>query len=113
MDRLAAFESPRADSERHPLGSHRALSSSALAGLECSEFRMLSASLAPFAVAVLVSAIATLVVRSVPRHRGVVSSPRADRWHPRPTPLLGGVALWLPARGTTLLILSLAAGPAP
>ncbi len=63
---------------------------------------MLSASLAPFVVAVLASAIGTLVVRNIAWHRGVVSSPRADRWHPRPTPLLGGVALWLATLGTTL-----------
>ena len=70
---------------------------------------MLRASLAPFAFAVLASAIATLLVRSVARHRGVVSSPRADRWHPKPTPLLGGVALWLATLGTTLFILPIAA----
>ena len=72
---------------------------------------MLSASLPPFAIAVFASAIATFAVRSVARHRGVVSSPRADRWHPKPTPLLGGVALWLATLGTTLFILPIAAWP--
>jgi UDP-GlcNAc:undecaprenyl-phosphate GlcNAc-1-phosphate transferase len=72
---------------------------------------MVSASLLPFAIAVFASAIATFAVRSVARHRGVVSSPRADRWHPKPTPLLGGVALWLATLGTTLFILPIAAWP--
>ena len=61
------------------------------------------------AVAVLASTIGTLVVRNIARHRGVVSSPRADRWHPKPAPLLGGVALWLATLGTTLFILPIAA----
>jgi len=72
---------------------------------------MVSASLLPFAIAVFASAIATFAVRSVARHRGVVSSPRVDRWHPKPTPLLGGVALWLATLGTTLFILPIAAWP--
>ena len=64
---------------------------------------MLSASLPPFVVAVLAS------VRRVAWYRGVVSSPRADRWHPKPTPLRGGVALWLATLGTAFFILPIAA----
>ena len=63
----------------------------------------------PFVVAVLASAIATLVVRRVAWHGGMVSSPRADRWHPKLTPLPGGVAPWLATLGTTRFILPIAA----
>lgn len=35
----------------------------------------------------------TLVVRRLARRTGIVAHPRADRWHRRPTPLLGGVAI--------------------
>jgi UDP-GlcNAc:undecaprenyl-phosphate/decaprenyl-phosphate GlcNAc-1-phosphate transferase len=64
--------------------------------------RMLSAFLAPFVAASLSGAIATLLLRAVARRQGLVSTPRADRWHPRPTPILGGVALCLATVATTL-----------
>jgi len=46
------------------------------------------------AVAVL-SAIATPAFGIVARRFGLVVAPRADRWHTRPTPLLGGAAMAL------------------
>ncbi len=42
-----------------------------------------------------VSAVATPVVRFLARRYGFVAQPRPDRWHQRPTALLGGVAIYL------------------
>lgn len=46
-------------------------------------------------LAFVISVAATPVVRAVARRRGLVAQPRPDRWHQRPTALLGGVALYL------------------
>lgn len=43
----------------------------------------------------LLSAMATAALRPLARRVGVVAPPRADRWHDRPVPLLGGVAIAL------------------
>ncbi len=40
--------------------------------------------------------VLTPVVRSLARHFGVVARPRSDRWHKRPTALMGGIAIFLP-----------------
>jgi UDP-GlcNAc:undecaprenyl-phosphate GlcNAc-1-phosphate transferase len=37
----------------------------------------------------------TPVVRAVARSIGMVAKPKTDRWHKRPTAMLGGVAIWL------------------
>jgi UDP-GlcNAc:undecaprenyl-phosphate/decaprenyl-phosphate GlcNAc-1-phosphate transferase len=47
--------------------------------------------LAAFALAV----VSTLVTRAMARRFGAVDHPRADRWHHRATPTLGGVAIAL------------------
>jgi UDP-GlcNAc:undecaprenyl-phosphate/decaprenyl-phosphate GlcNAc-1-phosphate transferase len=47
-----------------------------------------------FASAFVVSVILTVVVRAAVRRRGLVARPRADRWHTRPTALLGGIAIY-------------------
>lgn len=47
--------------------------------------------LASFALA----AALTPLMGRVAAHYGVVAQPRRDRWHQRPTPLLGGVAMYL------------------
>lgn len=46
-----------------------------------------------FLVALLVSIAATLACERIARRVGLVTPPRADRWHREPTPLLGGVAI--------------------
>jgi len=51
--------------------------------------------LAPFAVAFAVALGATLLCEQIARRAGLVIRPSADRWHRRPTPLLGGVAIVL------------------
>jgi UDP-GlcNAc:undecaprenyl-phosphate GlcNAc-1-phosphate transferase len=48
---------------------------------------------ASFALALVL----TPVVRAVARSIGMVAKPKTDRWHKRPTAMLGGVAIWLSA----------------
>lgn len=47
-----------------------------------------------FALAAGTTLVATPLVRAFARRIGMVSAPRSDRWHERPTALLGGVAIW-------------------
>ena len=42
-------------------------------------------------VSILVSAILTFGVRAAARRYGFVAKPKSDRWHKRPTAMLGGV----------------------
>ena len=51
---------------------------------------MLAAGLASFASGLVL----TPAVRAAARRLGVVAVPRADRWHERPTALMGGVAIY-------------------
>lgn len=46
-----------------------------------------------FAAAFALSLVSTVVVRTLARRLGLVAQPRADRWHRRPTALLGGIAI--------------------
>jgi UDP-GlcNAc:undecaprenyl-phosphate/decaprenyl-phosphate GlcNAc-1-phosphate transferase len=46
------------------------------------------------------SVVLTLVVREAARRFGFVAKPKSDRWHKRPTAMMGGVAIFL----TTVLI---------
>ena len=46
---------------------------------------------ASFALAVVL----TPIVRAVARNIGMVAKPKTDRWHKKPTAMLGGVAIWL------------------
>jgi UDP-GlcNAc:undecaprenyl-phosphate GlcNAc-1-phosphate transferase len=49
----------------------------------------------PFAVAFVVALGATIACESAARRAGLVVTPREDRWHRQPIPLLGGVAIML------------------
>lgn len=51
-------------------------------------------------ISVVVSALLTLVVRRMAHRYGFVAKPKSDRWHKRPTAMLGGVAIFV----TTLLV---------
>ena len=51
--------------------------------------------LAPFAAAFLLTALLTPLVRGAALAAGRVSPARDDRWHTRPTPILGGVAIFV------------------
>jgi UDP-GlcNAc:undecaprenyl-phosphate/decaprenyl-phosphate GlcNAc-1-phosphate transferase len=57
-----------------------------------------------FAAACVLSLALTLVVRSLARRFGFVAQPREDRWHRRPTALLGGVAIALAFAGPVLAL---------
>lgn len=46
------------------------------------------------AVTVVVAAALTWVVRSMARRFGYVAKPKSDRWHKRPTAMMGGVAIF-------------------
>ena len=48
----------------------------------------------PFAAALVLSLVLTRATRALARRYGLVAPPRSDRWHTRPTALLGGVAIW-------------------
>jgi UDP-GlcNAc:undecaprenyl-phosphate/decaprenyl-phosphate GlcNAc-1-phosphate transferase len=52
------------------------------------------------ATAFLVSIAVTYAVRSAAHRFGFVAKPKADRWHQRPTAMMGGVAIFL----TTIII---------
>jgi len=54
----------------------------------------LASALLPGAVALGVTAALTPVVRAGARRWGAVARPRADRWHSKPTALLGGIAIF-------------------
>ncbi|HEX6716510.1 MAG TPA: hypothetical protein VF088_05335 [Pyrinomonadaceae bacterium] len=47
--------------------------------------------------------ILTPLVRMLARHFGFVAVPKIDRWHKKPTAMLGGVAIWLSVVITFLL----------
>ena len=47
------------------------------------------------AAALLLALVLTPLVRHLARRWGVVAKPKTDRWHKKPTAMLGGVAIWL------------------
>jgi len=55
----------------------------------------------PAGVALALSLVATPVVAWLARRFGAVARPRADRYHQRPTALLGGIAIFLGFAATT------------
>jgi UDP-GlcNAc:undecaprenyl-phosphate/decaprenyl-phosphate GlcNAc-1-phosphate transferase len=50
--------------------------------------------IAAIATSFLLSVLLTPLVRAFARHRGMVAQPKSDRWHKKPTAMLGGVAIW-------------------
>jgi UDP-GlcNAc:undecaprenyl-phosphate GlcNAc-1-phosphate transferase len=61
--------------------------------------------LAGFLSAFVLSAAATPVVIGLAHRRGWVARPREDRWHTRPTALLGGIAIYLATMVPAVLLL--------
>ena len=57
-----------------------------------------------FVFSLLLSIVSTYVIRAVARRYGYVAAPKADRWHKRPTAMMGGAAIFL----TTVLVYALA-----
>ena len=71
---------------------------------------MLSFTQNPFVIAFIsfaVSAALTYAVREIAQKKGFVAKPKTDRWHKRPTALLGGVAIYL----ATILVFALFVAP--
>ncbi len=61
--------------------------------------------LIPIVVAFALALALTPVVRAMARRRGVVARPKADRWHKKPTAMLGGVAIFASVAVTCLVFL--------
>ena len=59
----------------------------------------------PALAALAASLVLTPVVRALARRHGAVAQPRGDRWHKKPTALLGGVAIFASVTGVSLLLL--------
>ena len=55
-------------------------------------------------VSFALAAALTPLVRSLARRWGFVAKPKTDRWHKRPTAMMGGVAIWLTVIVTYLLL---------
>src|ERR1044071_8226903 len=47
------------------------------------------------AVAFVLALILTPLVRAFARRTGMVAAPKIDRWHKKPTAMLGGMVIWL------------------
>ncbi|HEY5883707.1 MAG TPA: hypothetical protein VIT88_03430 [Pyrinomonadaceae bacterium] len=47
------------------------------------------------AASLALAVVLTPIVRAVARNIGMVAKPKTDRWHKKPTAMLGGVAIWL------------------
>src|ERR1041385_1267602 len=47
------------------------------------------------AIAFVLALVLTPLVRTAARRLGIVAKPKTDRWHKKPTAMLGGVAIWL------------------
>jgi len=58
-----------------------------------------------FGLAFGISVTLTPLVARWARARGIVANPRQDRWHAKPTPLLGGVAIYV---ATTVVVVAFA-----
>src|SRR5712675_1477310 len=56
------------------------------------------------AASLIFALVLTPVVRAVARRFGVVAKPKTDRWHKKPTAMLGGVAIWLAVITTYLTL---------
>ena len=61
--------------------------------------------LIPPAVSLALALALTPVVRMLARRLGLVAKPKTDRWHKKPTAMMGGVAIWLAVVSTYLLFL--------
>ena len=60
--------------------------------------------LIPPAVSLALALAFTPVVRLLARRLGFIAKPKLDRWHKKPTAMMGGVAIWLAVVTTYLLL---------
>ncbi|PYS77263.1 MAG: glycosyl transferase, partial [Acidobacteria bacterium] len=63
-----------------------------------------SSYLVPAAVSFALALALTPLVRAAARRYGIVARPKADRWHSKPTAMLGGVAIYAAVVVTYLLL---------
>lgn len=49
-------------------------------------------------------AASTPIIRTLARRFGIVAAPKADRWHKKPTAMLGGVAIFISVAATCLVL---------
>ena len=62
-------------------------------------------SIFPLAVAFVITLLVTPIVRARARRWGLVARPKTDRWHKKPTAMMGGVAIWLAVVSTWLFLI--------
>ena len=55
-------------------------------------------------VAAAISVVGTYLVRAFARKSGYVAKPKSDRWHKRPTAMLGGVAIFIATTAVYFLL---------
>ena len=55
------------------------------------------------AASFLLAVALTPLVRAFARRQGMVALPKTDRWHKKPTAMLGGIAIWASVLITYLL----------
>lgn len=65
---------------------------------------MVSSPFFTWAFAFALAAAATPLVRAYARHIGAVAAPKKDRWHQKPTAMMGGVAIFAATIGALLLL---------
>jgi|ERR1044072_2738012 UDP-GlcNAc:undecaprenyl-phosphate GlcNAc-1-phosphate transferase len=58
----------------------------------------------PPAVSLVLALALTPTVRLLARRLGFIAKPKTDRWHKKPTAMMGGVAIWLAVVATYLLL---------
>lgn len=56
------------------------------------------------AIAAFLSVICTFAVRAFARKYGYVAKPKSDRWHKRPTAMLGGIAIFIATAGAYFML---------
>ena len=54
----------------------------------------------------MITLAVTPIVRAVARRLGLVARPKTDRWHKKPTAMMGGVGMWLAVVVTWLLFVA-------
>src|SRR5918998_701981 len=62
-----------------------------------------SLNLLPIIVSFALALVLTPLVRRLARHWGMVAQPKPDRWHNKPTAMMGGLAVFLTVAITYLL----------
>ena len=58
----------------------------------------------PFWIALILSLILVPLIRNISLRLGVVDAPKEDRWHKKPTPRVGGIAIFISFAATLLVI---------